>query len=488
MQKGSITIYLALTMAIMLSLLLTVIDGARRNAIRVEADCAFDLAVYSVFAEYNAALFDQYHLLFVDTSYGKTDGSVDQVREHLIRFTKMNLSEGAKTVKQADFTKTFLEDASIDGISYATDEEAKIFERQAIYYMKQKYGLSYVERLKEEMTKAEKLQLFTRNVDRERNANQAIIDEAKEKGKETGKTDEQGNPITEKIELDNPADAVNGTRASGVLLLVTDAGTVISGKEVKLADCYSRCGASNKGQGLAGRNDISVGEKALFHAYIKDVCGCYTKQKDKGALSYQLEYILAGKERDDENLKNVVQRLLVMREVSNVTYLFSDGAKQAEAATLATSVCSAAGVPYLIEPVKISLLFAWAYAESLYDVRQLLKGKRIQLVKGAQDWHISLSGMLNCAKEEAADAVMEEQEDNLRNGLSYEDYLLLMIMTKSEKEKVARMIDLIELDIRQTPGNYGFRMQNCVDAMSMQASVGSSFGYSCEVERVFCYQ
>lgn len=69
-----------------------------------------------------------------------------------------------------------------------------------------------------------------------------------------------------------------------------------------------------------------------------------------------MEYILGGKNSDIENLKYVVHRLLLIREVSNVTYLFSDGAKMAEAAAMAFAVATAAGVPVLIEPIKISLL------------------------------------------------------------------------------------------------------------------------------------
>lgn len=45
----------------------------------------------------------------------------------------------------------------------------------------------------------------------------------------------------------------------------------------------------------------------------------------------------AGKNSDIENLKYVVHRLLLIREVSNVTYLFSDGCKMAEAAAMASA-------------------------------------------------------------------------------------------------------------------------------------------------------
>ena len=54
---------------------------------------------------------------------------------------------------------------------------------------------------------------------------------------------------------------------------------------------------------------------------------------------------------------------------------------------------------YMAELVKISLVFAWAYAESVYDVRSLLQGGRIPLLKSEGTWHYSLSGMLDFASD-----------------------------------------------------------------------------------------
>lgn len=500
-ESGFITIYLALTLSVLLSLILTVVEGARRNAIAVEADCAMDLAVYSVFAEYNRALYERYHLLFIDTSYERQQGSLAQVEEHLEGYLRMNLSEGNEAVKTADLTKTFLEDAEVLQASYATDEDAAVFRRQAICYMKAKYGLSYVEALQKEFAKAEKLELFTKDLDGQRNANQAVIDEAEQKGRETGEKDEQGNPITEEIELDNPADSVNGSRPSGVLLLVTQADDLISSKKTDASLCYSHRNVADRGAGLAGRKAPSAGEALLFDAYITAHCGNYTEGFASGALDYQMEYIIAGKESDEANLKAVVHRLLALREVSNMAYLFTDAGKQAEAASLAASVATAAGVPYLTEPIKLSLLFAWAYAESVYDVRQLLLGKRVKVIKEPGDWHYSLEGMLGYAEDVAKSGAQELLEDGaqageggameaaaLREGLSYTDYLMLLIMTKQTTEKTARMADLIEMDVRLTPHNSHFKMDDCIDAISAQASVGSRYGYSREVSRIFYYQ
>ena len=57
----------------------------------------------------------------------------------------------------------------------------------------------------------------------------------------------------------------------------------------------------------------------------------------EGALQYELEYILAGKNSDIENLRWVAGRLILFREAANAVYLYSDRVKVAEADAKSTS-------------------------------------------------------------------------------------------------------------------------------------------------------
>ena len=57
-------------------------------------------------------------------------------------------------------------------------------------------------------------------------------------------------------------------------------------------------------------------------------------------LSYQLEYAVAGKDTDMENLKSVVMRLLAVREAANLTFLLSDPSSQAQIQEMALTICS----------------------------------------------------------------------------------------------------------------------------------------------------
>lgn len=483
MKKGSITIYMSMLLAVLLSLFLTVIEGAKSRAVSLRADCAFDLSVYSVFAEYNRQLYEEYGLFFIDTAYGEATASLERVNRHLGYYMQQNLKQDGTGWKQFDFTKCILEQTEITGGSYATDDRGGVFERQAVEYMKHKYGAAYIEKIKREFETAQEKELFTRDFSAEREENHGKIEKAEREGIETGESDENGEPIRREVEIENPADTVNGTRNKGILILVTDREDVISSQSVDLAETVSYENPKKKGYGKDDRNKVSLAERLWFDAYILEKCGTYREPKKNGQLQYQAEYILAGKESDTENLKAVVHRLLVFREVSNCIYLLSDPAKVSEALALATSICSAAGAMVLVEPVKYTLLFAWAYAEAIYDVRQLLAGGEILLIKNGATWHYSLSGMLSAETEKIA----KDQVSAIDGGLSYEEYLRLFLAAENRDRKVYRMMDVAQMDVRKNSGYREFHLSNCVDFLVMEAIVGSRYGYYKELKRSYSY-
>lgn len=252
MKKGSVTVYMTWMLAVLLSLFVTVIEGARQRAISIQAETAVDLAVYSVFAEYNRALFDAYDLLFIDTSYGEKTGSLARAKKHFSYYANENLMQG-QTAATADLTKCFLSDVSFPAYAYATDQKGAVFEKQAIRYMEQKYGLSYVAELKNELIAAKESGLLTRDVTAERQQNQRIIEETELPKKDTGMVDAEGNPVLEETELENPADQVNGSRAKGVLLLVTDQKQHISEQSINPARFSSHREGKQEGIGLTSR-------------------------------------------------------------------------------------------------------------------------------------------------------------------------------------------------------------------------------------------
>ena len=79
---GYLTVFLALSLTVMLSLILTMAEAARIRIIRARTETVTDTAVCSVLSEFSRELFEQYDLLFVDAGYGGA-GSLEHVRDRL---------------------------------------------------------------------------------------------------------------------------------------------------------------------------------------------------------------------------------------------------------------------------------------------------------------------------------------------------------------------------------------------------------------------
>lgn len=471
--EGSISIYLALTFTIMLSFILLIVEGARENAVRMKLECAMDLSLHSVFAEYNRPLLEQYDLFFIDTSYGLAGASIERLEGHLEGYLEDNFAVNEELGMIKNLLEMYTEEVTITDYSLASDEEGLLIKRQAVSYMKDLYGTAYLSELKRQLDTVEKEGLFTRDVTAERVANQSAIDSVEIPPKQISEDE------WEEVELNNPADAVNSAR--GILSLVIDGEQELSLSGINPSN-YISSRNCNQGSGLSGRADAGAVDELIFNEYLLKKCGSYTNPKETGALEYQVEYILEGKSNDMENLKAVVNKLLLIRETANVVYLFSDSAKMAEAEALALAVTSAVGLPELAELVKISLIFAWGYAESVYDVRSLLQGGRIPLLKTRETWHYSLSGMLDFASDTGI-----EEDGGTTGGLSYTDYLRVFLAAKGVREKTFRAMDIIEMDVRKCPGNSSFRLDTCVDYVEADVYAGSRYGFSHEITRSYYY-
>lgn len=479
MRKGSISIYLALSLTVLLSLILTLVTGARNSAIRINCECAMDLGMYSVFAEYNQELLEQYDLFFVDSSYGESQGNIANTKEHFRYYFNENIESNSKI--SSLFTKDLLgisiEDINVTDYVIASDDEGDVFKRQAALYIKDKYGTGLLKKCMNQMKVVEDNSLFTRDIASERAVNQAQIDAVEIPKRKISESE------WEEVKLNNPADLINARRSSYILTGILDQEKKLSTKVINKMD-YISTRKCNRGSGMEGRSENTTIDELLFNEYILEKCGNYSNDFKDGGLTYQVEYILEGEESDVANLEKIVAKLIAMREVANVSYLFSDATKVSEAKTLAIAVTSLVMLPELAEPVKVSLLLAWAYAESVYDVKELLAGNRVPLIKNANTWHYSLMGMT----EPAIDgSTSKDSNENKIYDLSYQDYLRLFLVVEGGKEKTFRTMDIIEMDIRKTKDHEYFRLDTCFDYMEFQVFLVSKYGYSCNIKRHYIF-
>ncbi len=473
--KGYLTVFLSMSIMIIMSLILVLVHWVRIGAVKLKTEAVADIAMNSTLAEYNRELFDQYGLMMVDTSYGGTSPTIVNTQEHLRYYAQKNFDRTAGAVLSGGDTILSMrcDEVNITGSSFAMDNDAAVLKRQILAYM----GAEPIEgMLTDVYDNAQAITgsgLDTTDVEEMARQNQEAID-AIELPTVTNAEGEE-----EEVALGNPADPVNAQKGIGALPLAVKDLSRISNAAVDVGQ-YASHRQLNKGTGLMDNVDISVAENALLEQYYYEKCSRYGAELDKSALKYQLEYLIYGEGSDYANLNKMATDLLFIREAANMMYLFSCGEKVAQAEALAAVLTAVLMVPELLELVKFSILFAWVFAESVSDLNILFSGGRVPIFKTDSTWRLSLTSMLLFRDFLGG--------GDLGEGLYYQDYARARLLLADPSDKIHRMADLMEMDIRNTAGNSSFKIDHCLDAFCAEIHVSTAFGYDCKIERIYGYE
>lgn len=472
---GYLTVYLALIMTILLSLYLALIEGARSNAIRLEAECIAEIGLNSALAEYHRELYRQYNLFAMDTSYGTSRSGRENVELHLCDYMERNMSLEDVFLGNflyRDFLAMSLQALEVTKASIMTDSQGAVFRSCAIEAIKDDVGLTLLEELSQWTRTVEDYEMTERDIAAEK----AAVDEeiASYDGMEIQIAERQW--IT--VDIDNPTDELEDRRRLGILQSVIEAPESLSSKHISteaLIGSRMRSGEVSRGNYVwEGEQTMGqVQERFFFQEYLIKYLGRYGRENVENALAYQLEYLISGEESDIENLRKTTNTLCAIREVANAVYLFADEGKCAVAEAMAAVLATAMLVPEITDLLKTTLLLGWAYAESVYDVKVLLKGGRVPLLKEDSTWHYGLENALS----------LDMGEEEAETGLSYEDYLRILMSFTDLDILTVRAMDMVEADIRQTPGNSAFRLDACYDCIEVRIGIESAYGYNCEMIR-----
>ena len=147
------------------------------------------------------------------------------------------------------------------------------------------------------------------------------------------------------------------------------------------------------------------------------------------------EYAIGGKRDDMENLKSVVYRLLAVREASNLMYLCGSPARCAEADEMALIISTILFIPEAYALVSFVLKICWAYGESILDIRELLDGGKIPLLKDDTSWQLSLNSLSGLL-------IQGDEERHSSEGLDYQWYLRLLLLMKDEDSLTRSLMNL----------------------------------------------
>lgn len=226
--------------------------------------------------------------------------------------------------------------------------------------------------------------------------------------------------------------------------------------------------------------DVVVGGMAdsiLFHSYLATHFSDFSDVNPTGALSYEKEYLIAGKGTDRENLSAVAMRICAIRAVLHFVSLYTDGERKAVAEQAALAACGIIGLPALKSVVMFLLLFVWALEEAMIDTAALLQGKKLLLYPGKAGGSLSFQEILLFSKSFVLERAKAKQEQK-GAAIGYKEFLHLFLYLTPQENKKYRAADLIQENLRITYRDT-FRVERCVWKLSYETD-GRSYVYAYE--------
>ena len=381
---------------------------------------------------------------------------------------------------------TELDRCTVDKYALATDHGGQVFYSQAVENQKELFVgeaasalKKNIKQMEEGHQKGEEYQNEEQKADEEyQRAQAAQMEEKKrqESEKENAEKQEESDTDIKETEavqakVENPLDQIKKIKSMGILGLVLKDGTVVSDKTIERKNLPSE---RNLQKGSLLVNEISADpvSEVIFLNYLQkhfqcavDEGGKHQKGSKEHSLSYELEYIIGGQKSDRENLKKTVNRILLIREGMNYATLAKSAKMRGEAMALAAAITGAAALPEFAGALQKLLMLAWAYGESLLDVRTLLAKGKVPMLKAETEWKLPLEKLGMLAE------VLKECDAGGGNGQSYEDYLSGLLILGKKQQRNLRVLDLIECNRRMEKGGETFR----VDALVAQAEASADF-------------
>ena len=143
------------------------------------------------------------------------------------------------------------------------------------------------------------------------------------------------------------------------------------------------------------------------------------------------------------------------------------------------------GLPELAEGAAQGILLAWAYGEAIMDIRTLISGGKVPLVKNAEDWKLSLSGLMQLGS--VGENVAADSGKDMESGLAYREYLRMLLFLKSQDEVGMRTLDMVEQNLKIRYGQTFFRADACISRVEFHSTCNLRRGIMYDFPTYFGY-
>lgn len=474
-SRGSITVFLCLVLTVILALFSTMLQSAVTAAGRVAIASAVDQGLFSLFAQYDRQLLDNYDLFYLDGGYQSEHLQMETVYRILCRDTDMSLDS-------YPFSPVKRTSGGITGYTLASDQAGNSFRQQIAGYMTQKLGVTGIQQLFSLLTE-QSTQIGERQTRQSQISDQdpvTLYELEKERASSTDtQTDSDPEIVIRPDISENPIETISQIRKKGILYLVLSDPQNLSDASVD-PSIFPSNRTLQQGFGIITENAADATDKILMLEYIMEKFPCYTSGHSTGTLQYQIEYILGDKSSDADNLKAVVTQLLAIREACNMVYLYSSPDKKAQADVLAASLAASLMLPVAQPVISLALIACWAFAESILDIRQLLDGNKVPLLKDASSWTLSLDHLAEFT------AHLDDTQKTGQKGLDYRQYLRVLLFLKSSDLLTTSAMDLVEYNMNQSFPERIFRIDHCIGQLEFESTWESS-SQTYTIQRAYQY-
>lgn len=434
-KSGSITVFLALLLTCVFSAVFALLEAARVSGLKANAQLSTMQAKDTVLASYERSVWENYHLLFWENP--KEDFPELELLEYIQQDAIAgNRRETSFLKKNYYMLQVNLAEVETTAYQLATDSGGAAFQEQAAEMMKDSVSedalrsvISWMNGCSEEDSSRD---LENEALDALEELQAASVSETDpENSYDTAQYGDTGN-LPDQIS-ENPLEWIKKVKEYGIYALMIPQ-EEISEKAIDLNSCIGKRSLQTGNMTVSA--DRMDRNKMLFRLYLSKYFYDAAEDAKDHALDYELEYMIIGKNSDEANLKGVIRRLLLMREAANLAYLEGNAQRRQEAVVIASALTAAVGHPELEIVVRQGILAVWAYAESISDVRILLEGGKVSLVKTDEQWHTEISRL--------SSTVASAKGGQQQTGLSYSHYLQLLMWTMPDQKLSERAMDMIE--------------------------------------------
>jgi len=330
-----------------------------------------DIAVESAFSEYNPYLWKNYRILAVDMGYGTDNLGPSIMEQKTMDYCSVN----ANVDSGNNFARLKPDNCNVDKYSVLTDSNCQGVVMLGVKAAKDGMAQQIIDGIQGNVDiihSVEKVNVEQIIEDGDKALTEEI--EALEEKKAAALNDDDPNTNPEDYPepgqvQDNPIDAYRFVKeglSKGVLSQVT-ATENLSDKYMDLSEMPSCRNLQEGSRSIESGNSIT--DKALFIDYLMTNYSYYGNSLKHDGMQYEVEYLIAGDESDVEALGAVVTDLLLARETANYFTICNNNSLSSQADAIARILAGFTMNEGIIQAVKYAIMGAWAYIESLLDVR-----------------------------------------------------------------------------------------------------------------------